>query len=344
MAAQLLHGDVNIEGIARKLQGKGFIYLSPKGEPITNKRTLARIEKLVIPPNWQQVWICPTPIGHIQATGIDAKGRKQYLYHAEFTRLKQEEKFNRLPQFGEQLPTIRQKIDENLRKRTWCREKVLGLVVLILDEYYLRIGNNIYRNANGTYGLTTLRRKHLLSENKQLRLSYKAKSGKQRDLSIENKTIARLIQQCAELPGHEIFKYFDEQGQRHLIGSADVNAFLKEVTGKSFTSKYFRTWGGSTLAIRHYPDALETLRQSPRKKLRTEIVRQVSQRLGNTLGVCEKYYIHPKVLAYLNNQPHQMVKYHTRKPHLKQYLNEDELVLLGILRMQTQDARQKTQD
>lgn len=312
--------------------GVGFYYLSPTGQKVSQARTLARIEQLVIPPNWQNVWICPNPKGHIQATGIDAKGRKQYLYHPEFTKLKQAEKFDRLLQFGARLPLIRQAIDKNLRKHSWCREKVLALVLLVLDEYYLRIGNNVYKNSNGTYGLTTLRRKHLLSEGRQLRLNYKAKSGKQRDLSIENKTIKRLITQCAELPGHELFKYFDEDGTRRLVGSTDVNSFLKEITGQNYTSKFFRTWGGSTLAIKHYPDALETVQESPRKKLRTEIVRQVAQRLGNTMSVCEKYYIHPQVLDYLTQRPEKLVKYHTRKPELREYLNEEELVLLGILR------------
>ncbi len=206
---------------------------------------------------------------------------------------------------------------------------------MVLDEYYLRIGNNVYRNTNGTYGLTTLRRKHLLSVDNTLRLNYKAKSGKQRNLTIENKTIARLITQCAELPGQELFKYFDEDGHRHLIGSGDVNSFIKEITGKSYTSKLFRTWGGSALAIKHYPDALESVQANPRKKLRKEIVRQVSERLANTMSVCEKYYIHPKVLDYLSEQPERMIKYHTRRPDLREYLNQEELVLLGILRMQT---------
>ncbi len=344
MSTQLVHCNIGEPGIARMKNGVGFYYLNPKGQKLTQPRALQRIEKLVIPPNWESVWICPNPKGHIQATGIDAKGRKQYIYHEDFTRQKQEEKFQRLVQFGEYLPFVRKAIDENLRKRTWCREKVLALVLLILDEYYLRIGNNVYRNSNGTYGLTTLRRKHLLSDNKQLRLNYKAKSGKLRDLSIENKTIARLMMQCAELPGQELFKYFDEEGHRRLVSSTDVNAFIREVTGRKFSSKYFRTWGGTTLAIKHYPDALQTVQQSPRKKLRTEIVRQVSQRLGNSLSVCEKYYIHPKVLDYLVKQPQRMVRYHARKPHLREYLSEEELILLGILRMETQDVRHKTQD
>ncbi|CAN5243072.1 DNA topoisomerase IB [soil metagenome] len=332
MTDQLVHCDIGSPGIVRVKNGIGFYYLTPKGQKLTQQRTLQRIEKLVIPPMWDNVWICPNPKGHIQATGMDAKGRKQYLYHQEFTKKKQEEKFNRLLQFGENLPLVRKAIDQNLRKRSWVREKVLALVLLVLDEYYLRIGNNVYRQANGTYGLTTLRRKHLLSEDKQLRLSYKAKSGKQRDLAIENKTIAKLIMQCAELPGHELFKYFDETGQRRLVASTDVNGFIREVTGKRYSSKYFRTWGGSTLAIKHYPEALESVSQNPRKKLRTEIVRQVSQRLGNTMSVCEKYYIHPKVLDYLTEQPEKMIKYHTRRPDLKEYLEEEELVLLGILR------------
>ncbi len=332
MKTKLIHSTDEKPGIYRKKNGIGIYYTAADGKKISAKRTIQRIEELVIPPNWQDVWICPSPNGHIQAVGKDAKGRKQYIYHPKYIEQQQAEKFSKLLQFGQNLPAIREAIDANLRKHGWGIEKVLAVVLLILDEYYLRIGNNVYKNDNGTFGLTTLRRKHLQKEERKLKLSYQAKSGKLREVDIDNKTVARLIEQCAALPGYELFKYFDEDGNRHLVGSADVNAFLKEITGKPFTSKDFRTWGGTALAIKHYPDALEVVAEKPRKKLKTEIVRQVATRLGNTLSVCEKYYIHPEVLEYLSSEPAKLVKYHTRKPDLKEYLEEEELILMGILR------------
>jgi DNA topoisomerase-1 len=308
MNTDIMHDQLHLtytgddsEGYIRKRSGRGFAYFDQQGNKVTEKEELNRIKSLVIPPMWSKVWISKNPNGHIQATGRDARNRKQYLYHTEWTAHQQQNKFSRLIEFGYALPHIRREIEGLLRKRGWPREKVLALIVAILDETYVRIGNWYYYETNGTHGLTTLRRKNLEINGKNITFRYKAKSNKVREVKIRNTRLNRLIKQCSELRGYEIFRYIDEQGNTVPVDSSDVNAFLREISGEAFTSKNFRTWGGTVLAVKVFPEAWEKSQQNKRLKLSRAIVKSVAEQLGNTMSICEKYYIHPTVLQILSH-------------------------------------------
>jgi DNA topoisomerase-1 len=286
-------------GFLREKDGDSFVYLDKKGQAISKKKVLDRIEQLVIPPMWEKVWICKDAKGHLQVTGFDARGRKQYIYHTDWVSYRQSNKYGRLEEFGKKLPQIRKAVERDLRRRGWPREKILALTVMMLDEYYIRIGNKHYERENKTYGLTTLRRKHLVQEDGKLYLHYKAKSGKERKLQVASKRLVNLIKKMSELPGYQLFKYQDKDGTIHKLRSRDVNHYLAEISGEFFSAKDFRTWGGTVLALDHYPDSLEEVKVSPNKKLEPTIVRKVAEVLGNTTAVCRQYYIHPKVMEVL---------------------------------------------
>ena len=260
---------------------------------------LERIQLLVIPPMWKDVWICKNSKGHLQVTGFDARGRKQYIYHPDWTAFRQNSKYGRLEKFGKKLPQIRKSVERDLRKKGWPREKILALIVMMLDEYFIRIGNKYYEHENKTYGLTTLRRKHIVEEDGKLYLQYKAKSGKDRKIKVESKRLINLIKKTSELPGYEIFKYQDASGSYHRLQSHDVNQYLALISGEPFTAKDFRTWGGTVSAMDHYPESLEMVREFPNRKLDATIIKKVAEVLGNTTAVCRKYYIHPKVMQVL---------------------------------------------
>ncbi|NJN28054.1 MAG: DNA topoisomerase IB [Cyclobacteriaceae bacterium] len=289
-------------GFTRSRHGRGFMYKDEKGDKITDQGTLERIKKLVVPPQWKKVWICPDPRGYLQCTGYDAEGRKQYLYHSDWSAYRQEEKFARMLSFGKKLPQISQAYIKDMRRRGWPKRKVQALIVALLDEYYFRIGNRQYARKNNSYGITTIRRKHIQKDTKTLNLRYKAKSGKMRQVKISNPLVAKKIKELSELPGHEVFRYRDEEGNYLCLDSKDVNGYLHEVTGEDFTAKDFRTWGGSKLAIEHYEATLQEMRENPRLKFEPTLVKKVALQLGNTQAVCRKYYIHPRILKYLEEQ------------------------------------------
>ncbi|HSI74782.1 MAG TPA: hypothetical protein VK957_02755 [Lunatimonas sp.] len=297
MMACILHiGDESMS-FQRKKRGRGFIYLNEKGERLTSKKVLNRINALVIPPMWTEVNVCKFENGHIQATGRDLKGRKQYIYHAEWERHRQEEKFYRMSAFGKKLPNLRKKVARDLRKKSWVKEKVLALMVEILDETGIRIGNKIYEKTNQTYGLSTLRRKHLQIEGSRLVLRYKGKSNKEREISIEDQALARYIKKVSQIPGYELFKYLDEKGRTQSLDSHDVQEYMQEIIGNTFSCKDFRTWVGSRLAVELLPMAVEMQGASPRKKLEPTLIRLVSKELGNTPTICKGYYVHPLILS-----------------------------------------------
>ncbi len=273
-----------------------FNFFNENGEKISDTNILKRLKDLVIPPMWSEVMICKFEDGHIQATGRDLKGRKQYIYHSEWEKKRQEEKFARMAAFGKILPKLRAAAEKDLKQKQWSKSKVLGLMVSILDESGIRIGNKQYVQSNGTYGLTTLRRKHLETNGKELVFNYKGKSNKQRQVTIEDRELVRHIKKAAQLPGYEIFRYFGEDGKSHEIDSHDVNQYISETTRGEFTSKDFRTWVGSRLAIELYTEAVEIKKASPRKKLDTILVRMVADELGNTPTICRGYYVHPVLL------------------------------------------------
>ncbi len=286
-------------GFTRKRSGRGFRYLDEQGSKLVDPQALERIAALVIPPMWQRLWICANANGHLQATGYDAKGRKQYIYHPLWVAFRQQHKFTRLLEFGACLPLIRARVEHDSRKRNWGKQKILAVVVMVLDNHFLRIGNEIYEKQNQTYGITTLKQEHLVEEQGVVYLAFKGKSGKQRKEKIHSRRLARLIKNISELPGQEIFHYLDEDGNSQKLNSLDVNQYLQEITRQSFTAKDFRTWGGTVLAVRHYQEALQEVEETPRLKLERALVCKVAKVLGNTVSVCKEYYIHPFVLQTL---------------------------------------------
>ncbi|MBD3629006.1 DNA topoisomerase IB [Cyclobacterium sp.] len=296
MDYKVKHIDEDSLCLQRKKKGNGYIYLNGNGEKITHPKQIRRIKNLVIPPMWTEVCICKYEDGHIQATGRDLKGRKQYIYHSEWERQRQEEKFARMQEFGLQLPKLRKQVAKDLRKKSWKKSKVIALMAEILDETGIRIGTKQYEISNQTYGLTTLRRKHLVQDGGILKFQYKGKSNQVREVTIEDKSLRRYIKKVAELPGYEIFRYLDEQGKSRSLDSDDVNEYLATFIGDGFSSKDFRTWVGSRLAIELFPEAVRVVAQSPRKKLESTLVRLVADELGNTPTICSGYYVHPVLL------------------------------------------------
>lgn len=285
-------------GIYRIKKGKKFLYQFANQKEVTAKGTLDRINKLAIPPQWDRVWITKDPRGHIQATGYDQKGRKQYIYHRNWVLYRQDSKYQRLKFFGQALPAIRARASADIQLKGWPREKMLALMVLILDELFIRIGNVSYTRENGTYGLSTLRRKHVRLENGVAVFEYKAKSGKYRRLTLEDENLVPLIKECVELPGYDIFRYYDEESKCYCnLHSEDVNNYLREITGAEFSAKDFRTWAGSVLTVSLKEEAEKEKIANPRKKLENILVQMVAERLGNTVSICREYYIHPAVLS-----------------------------------------------
>jgi DNA topoisomerase-1 len=288
--------------ISRKKYGKGFQYHDEQGQKITDARLLRRLKSVVIPPMWDEVMICKWDDGHIQATGRDQKGRKQYIYHSEWERHRQREKFARMVNFGRQLPRIRQSCYRQVAKQGWRKEKVLALMVLILDETGIRIGNARYAKENKSYGLSTLRRKHLVVEDEALLFQFKGKSHQERHVMIEDEELVKLIKRSAEHSGYELFRYQDKLGGWRNIDSEDINQYIQDVMQAEFTSKDFRTWVATRLAVECYPNALEQKSQTPKKKFTNILIRLVADELGNTPTICRNYYVHPEVMRLIDQQ------------------------------------------
>ncbi|MCD6074417.1 MAG: topoisomerase, partial [Rhodospirillales bacterium] len=290
-------------GIRRRKAGKGFTYLSPGGEKITDKTTLARVRKLAVPPAWTDVWICPRPSGHIQATGRDARGRKQYRYHTAFREFRDATKYDHMMEFAASLGEIRRKISEHMSLRGLPREKVLATIVHLLERTLIRVGNEDYAKQNQSYGLTTLQGQHVKTEGSELRFRFKGKSGKQWNLRITDRRIAKIIRACQDLPGQDLFQYVGEDGEVCDISSSDVNAYLKEITGADVTAKDFRTWHGTVLAAMALQEIQSFDSQAAAKKNLKLAIEQVASRLGNTPTICRKCYIHPEILtSYFDGQ------------------------------------------
>lgn len=320
-------------GYTRIKKGKKFIYLDEeREEEITKEEIIDRIKQLVIPPVWKDVWICRDKNGHLQATGVDQRKRKQYLYHPDWTEYRQTSKFNRLKEFGEALPKIRRGIERYINQEGFGKEKILAISLKLLDNNYLRVGNDIYEVENETYGLTTLRKRHLKEKEGKLKLSYKAKSGKRRNISIRNKKLTTLLNQITELPGYEVFKYQDK-GKSVKVDSADVNQFIQKIAGDYFTAKDFRTWAGSVKAIDYYPVAKKEIEEHPRRKFETALVRKVADDLGNTVSTCRLYYIHPDIMAALINEGPEKYEKRLKRKRInhQKYMKLNERIALSIL-------------
>ncbi len=329
-AAGLSFADDTRPGYSRRRVGKGFAYYDAKGALIRDKAVLARIRAIVIPPAWEKVWICPNARGHIQATGRDARGRKQYRYHADWTAHRETTKYTLLPEFAAALPKLRTAIEEHLRHRKASRERVLAVAVTLLQQTLIRIGNATYARENESYGLTTLTEEHVAIEGGKLRFSFRGKSGKEWNLTVADRRIVRVITLCQELPGQTLFRYVSESGEPRNVDSNDVNDYLRELTGFEFTAKTFRTWAGTVLAARALAVQDVAENKTARKRAVVAAVRQVAARLGNTVAVCRASYIHPAIFeAYDTGLLHAAFK---RAPEEVRDWIEDETRVLALLK------------
>ena len=296
-AAGLRYVSDQSPGLRRQRAGKGFTYVDSGGRTLRDAETIDRIKRLAVPPAWTDVWICPDPRGHLQATGRDVRGRKQYRYHARWREVRDAVKYDRMLAFAESLPKIREQTDRDLERPGLPREKVLATIVRLLEDTRIRIGNDEYRKENGSYGLTTLRNRHVNLIGAEVRFTFRGKSGKQHTIELHDRRMARIIKRFLEIPGQELFKYVDSDGEVKAIDSADVNEYLHQITGEDFTAKDFRTWAGTILAARFLREAAEAMNTRGAKKHIVRAIARVAEELGNTAAVAKKGYIHPAVIA-----------------------------------------------
>ncbi|PXV55861.1 DNA topoisomerase-1 [Dyella jiangningensis] len=297
-AAGLRYVTDDAPGWHRRRSGKGFTYWTERGRRITDPRTLARIRSLAIPPAYRDVWICPDARGHLQATGRDAKGRKQYRYHPRWRSTRDEGKFSRMATFGRCLPAMRRRVTADLRRPGIVLPKVLAAIVRLLDTTLLRIGNTAYAQSNGSYGVTTLRQRHARTARDRLMLRFRGKSGIEREVDVREPAVARLVKRLQELPGQRLFKFLDEDGNTHPVDSGMVNAYLKEISGHDFTAKDFRTWGATVLAVVALggTELAADASKAAQRSLMKSAIQSVAAQLGHTPAVCRQSYVHPAVL------------------------------------------------
>jgi DNA topoisomerase I len=294
--AQLRYVTDAAPGITRHKARNGVDYRLPDGALVRDIETLRRIRSLVIPPAWTEVWICLDPAGHLQATGRDQRGRKQYRYHPRWREVRDEAKYGKLLVFAKALPLIRARVAEDLKRRGLPRERVLAAIVRLMETTLFRVGNTEYAKANKSFGLTTLRDRHVAIEGGHIRISFRGKSGKQHGTDINDRRLAGIVKDCRDLPGYELFQYLDEDGERRSVGSADVNDYLREVTGEDITAKDFRTWAATQLAAQALREFENFDSEARRKKAIVDAVKKVASHLGNTPAICRRSYIHPAVL------------------------------------------------
>jgi DNA topoisomerase-1 len=316
-------------GIQRVRRGNGFLYRSPHGKSITDKRTLDRIRQLAVPPAWSNVWICPSPSGHLQATGRDAKGRKQYRYHARWRGIRDGNKFDRLISFAEALPALRRCVRRDLKLPGLPREKVLATIVRLLEKTLIRVGNEEYARQNRSFGLTTLRNSHARIRKDEILFEFRGKGGIRHRVNVHDRRLARIVKRCQDIPGQVLFQYLDEDGKRHAIGSADVNAYLQEATGGEHTAKDFRTWAATLLAAKAFVALLGGTSRKATKRNLVRGIKAVAQQLGNTAAICRRCYIHPAIIdAYLDGSVTEI----TNVTHSRHRITPSERDLLRWLR------------
>jgi DNA topoisomerase-1 len=321
-------------GVRRRRAGRGFVYLDTTGRRVRDPDTLRRIRALAIPPAWTDVWICPVPTGHVQAVGRDARRRKQYRYHARWRATRDETKYARMIAFARSLPCIRTRVDEDLARPGLPREKVLATVVRLLESTLIRVGNEEYARANRSFGLTTLRDRHVDVDGAQVRFSFRGKGGKEHTIDVRDRRMARIVRRLQDLPGQELFQYVDDGGERRSIDSADVNAYLQQITGADFTAKDFRTWAGTVLAALALAEVRGFATQREAKRNIVRAIGRVATRLGNTPTICRRCYVHPEVLhAYLDGVTIRALKTRTERAMGEglHTLDAEEGVVLGLL-------------
>ena len=342
-SAGLRYVDDRRPGISRIRQGKGLRYRGPDGRRIRDGETLTRIRSLAVPPAWRDVWICPDPSGHLQATGRDVKGRKQYRYHPRWREVRDGNKYERMIAFGRALPHIRQRVEKDLSRPGLPQEKILATVVRLLELTLIRVGHEEYAKQNESFGLATMRDRHVRVNGSALRFQFRGKSGILHAVDLEDRRLARIVRQSRDLPGYELFQYVDDAGERRAIDATDVNAYLKSIAGDEFTAKDFRTWAGTVLAARALREVMAFDSQAQAKRNVLRAVEAVAKRLGNTTAVCRKCYVHPEVVhayldgtlaAILNKKAGRELRSNLR------YLSPEEAAVLALLqRGLEKDAR-----
>lgn len=332
-AVNLVYVTNDSPGIKRHKHGKAFSYYI-EDKKIADKAEIQRIKKLVLPPAWEDVWICLLHNGHLQATGVDVKKRKQYRYHPAWNALRNHTKFYRMLQFGEVLPKIRLQLEKDLSQPGMPVEKILATVVSLMERTNIRVGNNVYEKLYGSFGLTTLKDNHVQVNGNHLKFSFKGKKGVQHDISIRNKKLAAIVLRSKEIPGKELFQYYDEQGDRHSIDSGMVNEYIRNISGEDFTAKDFRTWAGTVNAFLAFKEMGIAETESEAKKNIVEALDKVALQLGNSRTVCKKYYVHPLILSLYENK--NIEKYFNQldaieKDDNKSDLTVDEKIIMKIL-------------
>jgi len=295
-AASLRYVTDDIPGISRRRCGAAFQYLDPAGKVIRDPEELHRIKSLAIPPAWREVWICPIRNGHLQATGRDAKGRKQHRYHPRWREVRDENKYGRILAFAKALPLIRQRVDNDLRRPGLPRDKILATVVRLLETSHIRVGNEEYARQNKSFGLATLRTRHVNVSGSTISFQFRGKSGVEHALDINDRRLAKIIKRCQDLPGYELFQYIDDDGERRTIDSTDVNEYIRQIAGEEFSTKDFRTWAGTVLAARALQEFQSAVSDAESKRNIVQAIEFVAKKLGNTKAVCRKCYIHPAVI------------------------------------------------
>ena len=319
--------------IVRKKVGRGFSYFNANGDRITDKAEIERLKSLAIPSALTDVFMCDLPNGHLQATGRDAKRRKQYFYHPNWRKVRSQHKFNRMLLFGASLPLIRKTTAKHLRQRSLSREKVLAAVVQLLETTLIRVGNDQYAQKNRSFGLTTLRDRHVEITGDKVQFEFRGKSGVDHEIELHDSRLAKIIKQCQEIPGYEIFKYYDAEGERHFVDSADVNDYLQQITDRDFTAKDFRTWAGTLLTAMNLDEIGEFESESEAKKNITQAIKLTAKQLGNRPATCRKYYVHPGILeAYQESSLVELMSEARSLKSIPDGLNQEEIAILEIIK------------
>jgi DNA topoisomerase-1 len=319
-------------GIGRRHSSRGVSYIGPDGKMIRRAAEIKRIQALAVPPAWTDVWICPDPRGHIQATGRDAKGRKQYRYHHHWRTTRDETKFDRMQAFAAALPILRRRTSADLSRPGLPRNKVIAAIVQLLEKSLIRIGNEEYVKQNGSFGLTTLRNRHVRVDRGTLRFQFRGKSGVRHSVDVDDRRLAHVVKQCRDLPGHELFRYVDSRGRVQSIGSGDINDYIREVTGEDFTAKDFRTWSATVLAVTALRELSPASTKGRSEKNVVLAIEAVARLLGNTRAVCRKSYVHPGVVdSYIDGRMLKLFTPRSKRPRMAG-LRPDEVAVLQILK------------
>jgi DNA topoisomerase I len=321
-------------GFARRRRGKSFTYVRPNGAPLRSPATLARIRALAIPPAWQDVWICPAADGHLQATGRDARGRKQYRYHPRWREAQDQNKYERIIAFAKTLPKIRRAVAHDLRKRGLPREKVLAAAVKLLETTLIRVGNDEYARDNHSFGLTTMHDEHVKLRGATIRFDFRGKHGIEHEIDLKDRRLAAIVHACRDLPGQELFQYLDATGAVRDVDSGDVNDYLRKVSGRDFTAKDFRTWAGTALAAQALQEFQDFDSKAAAKRNVTKAIERVAERLGNTQAICRKCYVHPAIIeAYMDRSLVKTLKRQTEKElrGTLHRLSSEEAAVLALL-------------